>query len=541
MALALLAGALGATPVTADGVEPAPGGIQCVGDPPRQTADPLSPPCVPFFEGDNGCETYPLGVTCNELRIVVYLDGGIGYASASDPSNAFTPQAAVYDLWKTPAENAEANGDPATTSEHLTVKGLRTWQDYFAQRFQTYGRAPHVFVAFSDPDGWTPEGRRRDAATVLEYLEPFAALNFATEDSAGEFTTALARKGVVNFAGPRPFSSSALQAFPRLIWSFAPSVEQIVANYGDYVCTKVVNGVPVLAGDDIQQRSQLLDGGRRKLGLLRPGDPDWPGLIRLGELVHQRVEGCGGEIAATAAFPDCCLAQDNGEVPEYALAQMTDFKLKGVTTILWAGGVNGNYGKAAALLGYEPEWIVAGDGFLDSNRAVTLSQSTAAFDGRAIVVTPEVVEGGLEDRWCAQAFREIDTETASADLAYVCEFYRDLHQLFVGVQVAGPFLSPTTLTQGFRAVPTRGPGEPDAPACFYPAGDFSCVKDAQAEIWDATGIAPGASTPGCWRAIEGGRRYMTGTRPWPEGNIDAELAGDEPCNGYSRSIRFNLT
>src|SRR5688572_2219369 len=30
---------------------------QCVGDPPRQVEDPQSPPCVPYFSGDNGGAT----------------------------------------------------------------------------------------------------------------------------------------------------------------------------------------------------------------------------------------------------------------------------------------------------------------------------------------------------------------------------------------------------------------------------------------------------------------------------------------------------
>src|SRR5207248_1022396 len=36
----------------------APSTKQCVGHPPRQTEDPLSPPCVAFFTGDNGGATY---------------------------------------------------------------------------------------------------------------------------------------------------------------------------------------------------------------------------------------------------------------------------------------------------------------------------------------------------------------------------------------------------------------------------------------------------------------------------------------------------
>src|SRR5687768_3921919 len=41
---------------------------QCVGDPPRQIEDPQSPPCVPYWSGDNGGAT-ARGATRDEVRI----------------------------------------------------------------------------------------------------------------------------------------------------------------------------------------------------------------------------------------------------------------------------------------------------------------------------------------------------------------------------------------------------------------------------------------------------------------------------------------
>jgi hypothetical protein len=64
------------------------------------------------------------------------------------------------------------------------------------------------------------------------------------------------------------------------------------------------------------------------------------------------------------------------------------------------------------------------------------------------------------------------------------------------------------------------------------------VKDAQQEYWDAGSTAPGGTQPGCWKSIEGGRRHLSGK--WPEGNINAQITGNEPCNAYSSSVRFNL-
>ena len=118
------------------------------------------------------------------------------------------------------------------------------------------------------------------------------------------------------------------------------------------------------------------------------------------------------------------------------------------------------------------------------------------------------------------------------------------------MQVAGPHLGPTNLDKGFHAIPQRRSGDPEVPACYYDPGDYTCVKDAEAEIWSAADRPPGndasgaPAAPGCWQPIKGTDQEPYGARfedVWPPGNIDAQLTGEEPCNGYSASVRFNLT
>src|SRR5581483_5682288 len=48
-----------APPPAPAGTGSQPSGKQCVGNPPRQTEDPLSPPCVAFYSGNNGGATAP--------------------------------------------------------------------------------------------------------------------------------------------------------------------------------------------------------------------------------------------------------------------------------------------------------------------------------------------------------------------------------------------------------------------------------------------------------------------------------------------------
>jgi len=508
------------------------GDYQCVGEnPKRQTIDPLAPPCVPFFDGDNGGSTYQ-GVTAKEITLLIYLDGGISYTQASDPTRRATPEQEYFDLFKPE--------DPKRP-EHLTTRGLRTWQQYFNQRFQTYDRTVHFHVYYSKSQP-SSDDRRADAADNFEKVKPFAVVSFATEGFEDEYLKAMARKGVLNFGsfGLRP--SEFFEAFPKMIWSYLPSIEQQTRSFVNYICTKIgyAGALATNAGGELQNRP-------RKFGIIHTKDPKQQGLVKAAEIVMGKLnDQCGVKMDHVGIYPTCCLAQDNGEVPTYAAQQMQEMSDKDITTIIWPGGINGNYGKAAKANNYFPEWIVMGDGLLDAWYAIILAEMSASFDRRAIVVTPQTLKPADEQQLCWREYRDVDRATPDYDLKYICEFYENLLQFFIGVQVAGPKLGPTSIDKGFHAIPQkRESNDPAVPACFYEPGDYTCIKDTEAMAWSANDRAPGSNYPGCWRAIEGGQRYLPGE--WlqataaPRDGFAKAYAPSDPCNGYSTSVRFNPT
>jgi len=141
--------------------------------------------------------------------------------------------------------------------------------------------------------------------------------------------------------------------------------------------------------------------------------------------------------------------------------------------------------------------------------------------------------GGRDVEPCEAAVREADPDTSSEDAYWACTelYYQDLRQIFTGIQVAGPRLTPATIDRGFHAIPAVPSDDAYVPACYYGPGDFTCVKDATVMHWDPQGLPPGSSVPGCWRMVEDGRRYLVDG--WPGGNLDAQARPDEVCNGYS--------
>jgi hypothetical protein len=115
--------------------------------------------------------------------------------------------------------------------------------------------------------------------------------------------------------------------------------------------------------------------------------------------------------------------------------------------------------------------------------------------------------------------------------------YPNIRQLFTGIQVAGPRLGPTSIDKGFHAIPPIASTDPTVPACYYDAGDYTCVKDAQVERWDPSGkSSTTGSRQGCWREIQKGQRYFPSI--WPGGNMTAQ-EGDDPCNAFDAGFLVN--
>ncbi len=487
---------------------------RCVGSPPRQSEDPLAPPCVAFFQGDNFGATYQ-GVTRDEVRILIYLEGNITHLGGSQ-GRENRPQNQYFDLFQPP--------DPK--GEHTSVRGFRAYQRYFNDRFQTYGRAVHFFVYYGGNDN-SPEARRSDAADNYSKVHPFAVITSLVQGNEEDYVDAMAKHGVLNFGSFSGKSEKFFQKFPKLIWGYYPTLEYQSELYTTYVCGKAVPHPASMSGN-------ALDNGQpRKFGMWHTDDENWPGLIFLYEIIKKKVEACGAEIVADATFPKCCYAQDNGQTPDYAATAMAQFKQDGITTILWTGGIEDKACRAAQAISYFPEWVILGDGVMDTNWPEQLSGNTNCFDNHAVTPTSETLEPAQRQQFCVQAITATDPTYEQADFEYACEYYRYILQLFIGIQVAGPRLGPTSVDKGMHAIPPVRPNNPHVPACYYHANDYSCVKDGQAEYWDAQGQPPGDNRPGCWRAIEGGRRVRPGE--WAKGNINAQITGQEPCN--TRSVR----
>ena len=512
----------GAPAVTDKPKTPPRGGVKnCKGTPPRQTEDPLSPPCVAAFRGDNGGATYQ-GVTPDEIKIVFYYDPG-NYTPTSRGIDV-TPVSRLIDL--------DAPPDPNEIGQIITT---RSWEHYFENRFQTYGRHPHFYMYYGAAQyPATPESRQSDAAQVLASVHPFAVIGFTGLSGASDdFLKFMAQHGVLNFGSVQGRSSNFFRQFPKLVWGYPPTIESIAHSYASAVCRMLVNKPTSFAGN-------FPNGTPRKFGMVYTSDPSYPGLQKEASLVEQQVKACGGTIADKVTYPRNGFTVDTQTNPSYASTNMAKLSGEKITTILWPGGVEIKQTQAATSINYSPEWVAAGDGQMD---AVSYGrrQDQTAWDGHAWVITPQTKVGVLENELCYQAYREVDqTSTQSDVLQFACPEYNDLRQLFTGIQVAGPKLGPTSIDRGFHAIPAVESPDPRVPACYYEPGDYTCVKDGVAMWWDRNAVNPADTTPGCWREPHGGKRYLnTG---WPDADLATLKTNDinvDPCNSYDAVENIN--
>jgi hypothetical protein len=477
---------------------------RCVGNPQRQSEDPFSPPCVAYYSGNNGGATYQ-GVTATEIRILIVYDGNRNYYLTSGEQTS--PKNTYVDLWQAP---------PSTGSEFFITHIWRGYQKYFGDRYQTYGRTPHFFVYYTKDlaEKMTADDVRAAALDNVQTVHPFGSV--VVMPALGEvYNQTLAQQKVLDFTSDME-TPSFYSGYPDHIWGFLPDADSWATLYSSFVCAQVKGGTARFAGSALSAKP-------RKYGLVYTTDQSQPGLLEMVSVARRQLESCGIVISDSAPFPTAGYLKPDRT--NYSAPAMAQFKGDNVTTILWPGGYETNFSKAASAIQYFPEWFLAGDGVVEGrDEAVFQDQSVWA---HAMAVSPLVVEPGTTQSACYQAYTEEDPNADVNQVSWVCPVYPRMRQLFTGIQVAGPHLTPASIASGFRAIPPLGSSDPQAPACYYPSGDWTCIKDAIALWWNSSTTSGGP----CYEVADGAKRYRPGD--WP--HADPVLT-QGPCDQYNPGV-----
>jgi hypothetical protein len=437
--------------------------------------DPYSPPCA-AFSGYNGGATHR-GVTGDEIIIAIReLEG---------------PTAA--ELF------ADISGQPVITSREAVHETFEALAEYFSSRFEFYGRRIKLVFYGGQGNGSSEllgAGQERalaDAVRVAEEIGAFADISGITTP----YANALSRQGVVNIGAPYPDQRWFADRSPYA-WSLFPDGSTVVDSVAQWANARLIpEPVTQFAGPE-------LNGRPRVYGVVGPENPEYQGSgDRFGDQMQ------GANIAVGLSY-----RLDINSMPNQASNIIAQLKDAGVTTVIcFCDPVMLALGMApkANEQGYHPEWITGGLAFVDQDivsQLIDPEQWAHAF-GLAFNAESEP-QGRSYPRAAFRAMRP------SSEPAFgVEELYYQMYLLSIGIQLAGPNLTPETFRDGMFAYP--GATGPRGYWHFGP-NDFTSTDDFREIWWDPDLISAQNGRPGAWVQL-GTSRYTaqsppSGPAPW---------------------------
>lgn len=452
----------------------------CPDRPDQVPGDPYSPPCVPWKAGtDNGGST-SRGITKDAIRVAYRVTPDTDYASVIQ-------QMAAPDIKPDTPESVQ--------------RTLRNLAEYFNRNFQFYGRKIELVpyegkgTVIGEIFGGGQDTATADAVKVDTELNVFADLSAITEP----YANALTRRKIIALSPPYVSDEWFNERRPYA-WSLAPSCSLVSQAATEYANKRLFGKPAKWAGD--QFKSTI-----RKIAVISPDNPEYQRCADQGEKV---VNDAGNTIVRLT------YTLDLGTMPNQAASLIARLKSEGITSVGCAcDPLLPIYltGKAQEQ-GYEPEWLVMGTALTDSDFAGQLyepHQWARAFGASALGDQQPIINNEAY-----RAYKKIahDEPAISAELLYY-----QLYLLSIGLQMAGPNITPNTFETGMLAYPERT-GE--AGTWKFLPGKYTPQIDAREIYWDPEKVSSFDFRKGAYVAV-GDRIRLGGVAV-----EDPQVFGDAP-------------
>lgn len=427
------------TPGAGPGTSP-PVAARCSG---RQVpGDPYAPPCT-TWSGNNGGATSK-GVTGSQIVVA--------YRITNDQS-----------FQQTLAQLAGASLQDTQADVERTITALA---QYFNSRYQFYGRK--IVVRFYSGQGslsneLVGNGQAQaeaDSVTVGQQLKAFADLSAESEP----YADALFRQGVMGFGDPY-MSQHWHQQHAPYDWSIAADGTKVASFAAQYQVQKLCP-----AGSPAAFAGGNLKGRPRKFATLAP-DNSW---------YQESVQVARGIVSQAGCNPgeNVEYQLDLGTMSNQASNIIAKLQSDGVTTLfcgcdpiipVFLSGV-------AARQGYFPEFIVTGTALTDQDIVGQLWNQQ--FAAHAIGISPNAAPVPSTQTLGYAAYKAVRTD----EPAFVVDLiYYQMAQLAIGLQMAGPDLTPATFEKGMQAYP---PAVGPAGLWDFGPGNFTIGEDVQEICWN---------------------------------------------------------
>lgn len=443
----------------------------CNGRPLQVPNDPYSPPCREP-QPNNG-NSSP-GVTATEIRVSVRTQGF---------DNGMLDALSKVAKAKIPNESPKLIED--------TILGL---VDYFNKNFQMYGRkiTPVLFRGKGDilkeMTGGGQEGAEADAIYAKSEANVFADVSAVSP----VYADALTRKQIVNIGVP--FTSREWMSQRRpYAWSQFTDCSTVVESVSSYVVTKLKGGSTAdLAGPGLR-------GQPRKFGVIAPENSWYQECVNAGlKIVH----GAGIQESLNEKY-----RLDINQMSLQAGEKLAKLKNSGITTVIC--GCDPLFltflTAKAKEQDYNPEWIITGVALIDNDLIGSIMEQGqwARSFGVSFNGPPQPEGTGIGYR----AYKSVRSGEPSVGVELI---YNQLNLLAIGIQMAGPNLTPATFEKGMFDYP-RHTG-PSGTWGFGP-NDYTTSDDAQEVFWNEAATSPQTRETGTYTNPNNGARFPIGK--WP--------------------------
>lgn len=443
---------------------------RCVGDPPRQIEDPQSPPCVDYFDGDNGGATSQ-GVTANEVRVAV--------VEADFPKTHVQP-----------------------------------YQAFFNSRFQFYGRKI-TFEYLKGPAMANPTQEKAAASEAAE-RKVFAGLG-GGNISLNAYFRELAAEQIMAIGFYPYFTSTELAGMRPYTWQFRSAIDVDSSNYGLWACNRLGGGRKAIHASGVDKDARPIAEQPRKFAVYysryMASDPYGP------EDLVESLASCGINVD-----PDLVFKRDASA--RYALnpgdpvnvGDVQKMKNAGVTTVLCMCHVisqNSIMGAASAQ-SWSPEWpsqgTFGGQACNHCNRSFLGSSPNQRRQLFGVISDYKVVPVA-DSSWCV-ALREQGEECPAAGSQHSDrQRYRVLYGMMLllasGIQMAGPNLTPESFEKGLRGATFPNPPHYTNPARVGFNTGYAMLDGDIAEFyWRDGAIDAEDGSPGANCYVNGGKFHQ---------------------------------
>ena len=435
--------------------------------------DPYSPPCVQF-SGSNGGAT-SRGVSADKIvvsvRIGSFANGMLD--AVSKVANAKIP-----------------NESPAVITK--TVSGL---VEYFNKRFQFYGRKLDVVQwdgkgdVLKETTGGGQEGAQADALKVSQELKAFADISAVSP----VYADALASKQVINIGVPYTSREWMNQRRPWS-WSQFTDCSTVVESVSSYYATKMAGQPAALAGGDLK-------GKPRRAMIIAPENSWYQECVRAGISLLQKA-GKAGDLVDSLKYQI-----DIPRMSDQAGSLIQKLKAENVTTVVCGCDplILTFLTAKAKEQGYQPEWVVTGVALVDNDMIGQILQQDqwARSFGVSFAGAPQPAGQGLGYR----AYKSVRSDEPSVGVELI---YNQLYLLAIGIQGAGPNLTPQSFEKAMFDYPKRT--GPYGTWGFGP-NDYTTTDDAHEVFWNPAAPSVQTRSPGTYQDPNGGARFPIGK--WP--------------------------